>query len=130
MQRLLLNNLLTWKQRTHRKPLLIDGARQTGKTYLLEVLLGQTFANVIRLDFLEKPELEDAFSGSLSPNDIISNIELFTNQRFKPETDLLILDVIIVLIGKSEKARNWFAIRGFYFDYDFQEEYNKVIDDL
>jgi hypothetical protein len=44
--------------------------------------------------------------------------------------DSFFLDFIIVLLGKSEKLRGWFSIRGFYFDYDFQEEYNRVIDDL
>ena len=40
MKRLLLDTLLTWKKKTSRKPLVIDGARQTGKTYLLQTLLG------------------------------------------------------------------------------------------
>ncbi len=40
MKRLLLETLLAWKAQPARKPLLIDGARQTGKTYLLQTLLG------------------------------------------------------------------------------------------
>ncbi len=55
MKRTLLENLLTWKDKPTRKPLLIDGARQTGKTFLLQELLGSTFENVIRIDFLESP---------------------------------------------------------------------------
>ena len=43
MQRLILEKLLDWKSKPARKPLLIDGARQTGKTYLLQTLLGSTF---------------------------------------------------------------------------------------
>ena len=39
MKRILLDQLLAWKQRPTRKPLLLDGARQTGKTYLLQNLL-------------------------------------------------------------------------------------------
>lgn len=94
MQRLLLEQLITWKQQTQRKPLLIDGARQTGKTYLLQHLFGQHFPAVLRIDFLERPELADAFADSLTPADIISNLELLTNQPFNPATDLLILDEI------------------------------------
>ncbi|MFT6924994.1 MAG: putative AAA+ superfamily ATPase [Psychromonas sp.] len=67
MKRLLLSKLLEWKKKTQRKPLLIDGARQTGKTYLLGDLLGAHFDKVVRLDFLEKPALANAFAGSLSP---------------------------------------------------------------
>ncbi len=77
-----------------RKPLLIDGARQTGKTYLLQSLLGDTFGHVLRIDFLESPEMADAFAGSLAPEDVLTNLELLTGQVFNPETDLLILDEI------------------------------------
>lgn len=94
MQRLLLKTLLNWKAQTERKPLLIDGARQTGKTYLLKFLLGSTFTQILRVDFLESPEIAEAFAGSLTPTDIITNLELLTGQVFNPETDLLILDEI------------------------------------
>ena len=94
MQRLLLEKLLIWKDKPIRKPLLIDGARQTGKTYLLQSLLGDTFGHVLRIDFLESPEMADAFAGSLAPEDVLTNLELLTGQVFNPETDLLILDEI------------------------------------
>ena len=94
MRRLLLDELLNWKAKASRKPLVIDGARQTGKTYLLQTLFGAEFENTLRLDFLENPELADAFEGSLSPEDIINNIELLTGQVFNAATDLLILDEI------------------------------------
>ncbi|HEX5792792.1 MAG TPA: AAA family ATPase [Rheinheimera sp.] len=94
MKRDLLTALLRWKEKPERKPLLIDGARQTGKTYLLQVLLGQQFAQVLRIDFLESPQMADAFAGSLSPGDVLGNIELLTGQPFNMATDLLILDEI------------------------------------
>ncbi|PKM18117.1 MAG: AAA family ATPase [Gammaproteobacteria bacterium HGW-Gammaproteobacteria-15] len=94
MERGLLTELLSWKAKPERKPLLVDGARQTGKTYLLQVLLGQQFSQVLRIDFLESPQMQDAFAGSLAPGDVLSNIELLTGQRFNIETDLLILDEI------------------------------------
>lgn len=100
MQRNLLNTLITWKNQPVRKPLLIDGARQTGKTYLLQELFGNTFANILRIDFLENPAYKEAFDGSLSPDELVMNIELLTNQAFNPETDLLILDEI----GECERA--------------------------
>jgi predicted AAA+ superfamily ATPase len=100
MRRLLLDTLLSWKAKPSRKPLVIDGARQTGKTYLLQTLFGDEFENTLRLDFLENPELSDAFEGSLSPEEVITNIELLTGQVFNPSTDLLILDEI----GECPKA--------------------------
>lgn len=100
MKREILNKLLEWKEKPSRKPLLIDGARQTGKTYLLQELLGQTFEKVVRIDFLEDPQFKDAFSNSLAPDEIITNIELLTGEVFNLETDLLILDEI----GECQKA--------------------------
>ncbi len=100
MQRGLLTTLLRWKNQAKRKPLLIDGARQTGKTYLLQELFGSSFANVLRIDFLESPDMASAFSGSLSPKDVLTNIELLSGQSFNEETDLLILDEI----GECERA--------------------------
>ena len=94
MDRALLSELLSWKRKSERKPLLIDGARQTGKTYLLNVLLGQNFDQVLRVDFLEQPDMAEAFAGSLAPEDVLSNIELLTGKMFHPKTDLLILDEI------------------------------------
>lgn len=100
MQRTLLNSLMAWKKQPIRKPLLIDGARQTGKTFLLQVLFGKAFANTLRIDFLENPSYKEAFDGALSPDELLMNIELITNQSFNPETDLLILDEI----GECERA--------------------------
>jgi predicted AAA+ superfamily ATPase len=100
MKRTLLNSLMTWKNQPERKPLLIDGARQTGKTFLLQILFGKTFANTLRIDFLENPAFKEAFESSLAPDELLINIELITGQSFNPETDLLILDEI----GECERA--------------------------
>ncbi|GLP98102.1 ATP-binding protein [Paraferrimonas sedimenticola] len=94
MRRALLAKVIDWKKKKNRKPFLIDGARQTGKTYLLQELLGSEFERVVRLDFLERPELAEAFAGSLNPDDIITNVELLTEEPFDLSRDLLILDEI------------------------------------
>ncbi|MEJ3630060.1 ATP-binding protein [Vibrio vulnificus] len=94
MNRILLPKLIAWKNSKTRKPLLIEGAKQTGKTYLLQNLLGREFKKVLKIDFLESPQLMEAFSGSLNPKAIIANIELLTGEAFNLDTDLLILDEI------------------------------------
>jgi uncharacterized protein len=116
MQRLLVEQLIEWKNRDQRKPLLVDGARQTGKTYLLLQLLGKEFERVLRVDFLENPQLAEAFVGSLAPADIIANLELLTGQLFNPASDLLILDeigdcsrAVTSLKYFAEKAPDWFV---------------------
>ncbi len=94
MNRKHLQKLIAWKNSKIRKPLLIEGARQTGKTFLLQDLLGREFKKVLKIDFLESPQLMEAFSGSLNPKAIITNIELLTGEAFNLDTDLLILDEI------------------------------------
>lgn len=82
MNRILLPKLIAWKNSKIRKPLLIEGARQTGKTFLLQDLLGKEFKKILRVDFLQNPELMEAFACSLNPDVIITNVELLTGQSF------------------------------------------------
>lgn len=94
MQRDLITELTRWKSQDQRLPLLLDGARQTGKTYLLEQIFAKHFEKCFRVDFLERPEFIQAFEGPLTPATILSNLQLLTNRPFDPATDLLILDEI------------------------------------
>lgn len=102
MKRLILDKLLVWKNSASRKPIMLDGARQTGKSYLLEVLFGQHFEQIIRLDFLEQPDLANIFTDSLNPDDIINNIELELNVSVDKEKALIIFDEI----GECQAAVN------------------------
>ncbi len=102
MKRLLLKKLLAWKEQPSRKPVLLDGARQTGKSFLLETLFGEYFGQVIRLDFLEQPNLANLFADSLKPDDILTNIELELNVSIDKHQDLIIFDEI----GECQPAVN------------------------
>ena len=102
MKRRLLQKLLDWKGQPARKPVLLDGARQTGKSFLLETLFGEYFNQVIRLDFLEQPGLANLFADSLSPDDILTNIELELNISINRHQDLIIFDEI----GECQPAIN------------------------
>lgn len=102
MQRLLLDRLLSWKSQSKRKPVLLDGARQTGKSFLLEKLFGEYFEQVIRLDFLEQPSLANLFNGLLKPEDILENIEIELNLSIDITNSLIIFDEI----GECQQAIN------------------------
>ena len=102
MKRLLLDKLLEWKKQASRKPILLDGARQTGKSYLLEVLFGQYFDDVVRIDFLEQPSLVSIFEDSLKPQDILFKIELEKNKSIEKDKTLIIFDEI----GECQGAVN------------------------
>jgi len=92
--RSVVEKLNSWKAQPTRKPILLDGARQTGKTYLLSELFGSSFDNVVILDFLENPELSLIFEGKKTPQYLVEQIEISLDVEFNPKTDLLILDEI------------------------------------
>lgn len=94
MERLLMHDLLEWKTRPDRKPLLIKGARQTGKTWLVEEFGRRRFGDVIKIDFMMSPELRNLFSEDLDPLRIIAQIELRAGRAIDPARTLLFLDEI------------------------------------
>ena len=95
LQRLLIKELLRWKKQPVRKPLLIDGARQVGKTYLIAEVFGKKeFPQVHLLDFRREPELKEIFFDSLDPLKVISNIEFRLNVDIDIQRDLILLDEI------------------------------------
>ena len=65
MQRLLMKNLIDWKNKTNRQPLIIKGARQVGKTWLLNEFGRTAFDDVLYINFENVPELKESFDGDI-----------------------------------------------------------------
>ena len=101
MDRLAEDRLLRWKECPRRKPMLLDGARQVGKTWLVERLFGaRHFPAVHKLDFLAEPDLASVFDDGLEPRRIIDNIEILRGDAIDPETDLIFFDEV----GECQRA--------------------------
>lgn len=101
MRRLMLEKLIEWKTLPYRKPLLLDGARQVGKSYLIEELFGkQFFDQVYKFDFREDKELSLIFEKSLNPDDIIRSLQLKIGKKIDENKDLLFFDEI----GECQQA--------------------------
>lgn len=101
MYRTLLDKLVEWKNQPDRMPLLLDGARQVGKSYLLEQLFGrQYFKKVVKLDFLANPAFAELFADSKNPDDILIRLQISLGIDFDPTTDLLLFDEI----GECQQA--------------------------
>lgn len=94
MKRDIYQKLLEWKSSPRRKPLLLKGARQVGKTYILKKFGEQEYAHVAYLNFEEEPLLDDFFKQTLTPEKIIQNLSLYLKHNITPETDLIIFDEI------------------------------------
>jgi len=94
MKRFLYDKLLKWKNNKNKKPLLLQGARQVGKTYLILEFAKREYQDFIYLNFEEEPELKTIFTKSFNPHEILKNISLYTSKRIIPERTLLIFDEI------------------------------------
>lgn len=94
MKRKLKNTLIAWKRQKTRKPLLLRGARQVGKTFLLEEFGKEHFSKHILLDFAESPELNKLFEKNLIPKRIIQEIEIYFDTDLDMSKDLIIFDEI------------------------------------
>ncbi len=93
MKREISQYLLEWKERSDRKPLIIRGARQVGKTYTVESFARQCFKNLVKINLEEKPEFRKLFD----KNDtklIINEISILLETDFEFGTTLLFLDEI------------------------------------
>ncbi len=92
MNRTLLNELILWKNSASRLPLIVRGARQVGKTYLITQFGTTHFQAMVTLNFELNPKLKTCFD-SLEPDHILKKLELFLDVTITPET-LLFLDEI------------------------------------
>ncbi|MDR3366276.1 MAG: AAA family ATPase [Prevotellaceae bacterium] len=93
MERKLMSELLKWKEKKGRKPLLLEGARQVGKTWLLKEFGRRCFKNVAYINFQNpRQELADLFNGSIDPKRIITMLELILNMKISPSETLIIFD--------------------------------------
>ncbi|MEA3444460.1 MAG: AAA family ATPase [Bacteroidota bacterium] len=93
MKRDIYKTLCDWKNETKHKPLLLRGARQIGKTYIINEFGRNEFASFISFNFERNPEYKDIFI-SYNPKEIIERIYLFTGQNPEPGKTLLFLDEV------------------------------------
>ncbi|HVE44732.1 MAG TPA: AAA family ATPase [Gammaproteobacteria bacterium] len=94
MKRLIYNQLLTWKQKRNRKPLILKGARQVGKTYSLLDFAKAEYENMAYFNFESSPHLRTLFAQGLKPADIIKALSIEANTHITPEKTLIIFDEI------------------------------------
>jgi predicted AAA+ superfamily ATPase len=95
MQRNITQQLLAWKTHARRKPLILRGARQVGKTWSVNDFGKSHFKGSVRVVDLEKhPEWHRVFEGDLVAKRILSELEILLNTRIVPGDDLLFIDEI------------------------------------
>jgi uncharacterized protein len=93
MKRTLETELITWKSKEEHLPILLRGARQVGKSYLVEDFGKHHFESVATVDFENRPELKSAFS-IRDPKEILSRLEIALAKPIQENRTLLFLDEI------------------------------------
>lgn len=86
--------LVAWKDDADRKPLLLRGARQTGKTWIMEKFASETFDDYVKIDFMFDETMQGLFERDLDPKRVVREISLRTGHTVVPGKTLLIFDEI------------------------------------
>lgn len=94
MKRSAMESLVEWKTDEERKPMILKGARQVGKTWLMKEFGKQYYTNYVYFNFDEDDELKSIFAANKNPHRIIELLSLIGGVKIRPEDSLIILDEI------------------------------------
>lgn len=83
MKRIAYQELLNWKRSKSRKPLVLQGARQVGKTFLVNEFGKNEYKNLYYLSFEKDKNLATLFDSSLNPERIINNLSLYIGKKIE-----------------------------------------------
>lgn len=94
MERLIIKKLLAWKNSKYRKPLILKGVRQVGKTWLLKEFGKRYYENIAYFNFDENEEYKQFFETTKDVERILQNLTLASGQKITPENTLIIFDEV------------------------------------
>lgn len=108
MYRAEMENLKKWKERPDRRPLILMGARQVGKTWLLKEFGRECFDDVCYVNFENPGQLTTVFDGAINPERIVELLGAYVGKKIEPQKTLLIFDEV------QEVPRALTALKYFY----------------
>ena len=94
MKRKIFAQLVAWKNKKGRMPLIVNGARQIGKTFIVNEFGDKEFANTVYVNLETNPDIRQIFEGDISPGRIVKLLESATDQRIIAGETLLFFDEI------------------------------------
>ena len=110
MYRFAIEKLYTWKKSKRRKPLIIEGARQVGKTWLMKEFGSKAYANTVYINFDSNSRMAKLFASDLNTDRLIMGLELYAGHKINAENTLLIFDEV------QEVPRALSSLKYFYED--------------
>ena len=94
MKRKIYNDLLNWKENSIDIPLMIIGARQIGKTYIIKEFCKNEFENYMYINLLDNPQIVDLFEQSISTEEKFTKMQLILNEKIDLEKTIIFFDEI------------------------------------
>ena len=110
MYRAAIEKLYRWKASKRRKPLIIEGARQVGKTWLMKEFGSQAYADTIYINFDSNSRMAELFASDLNTDRLIMGIELYAGKKIDADNTLLLFDEV------QEVPRALTSLKYFYED--------------
>ena len=111
MYRYIYNDLVKWKNSSYRKPLILNGARQTGKTWILNEFGKKEYKNVVYINCDNNNEMKEMFY-DFDVNRLILSFSALSNTRIEKENTLIILDEIQECCGRKLVGYHFTSIDG------------------
>ena len=108
MYRIAIEKLLKWKESKRRKPLIIEGARQVGKTWLMKEFGRQAYADTVYINFDPNSRMAELFASDLDTDRLTMGLELYAGRKIDHNNTLLIFDEV------QEVPRALTALKYFY----------------
>lgn len=94
MYRTAIEKLIKWKDNPRRKPLIIEGARQVGKTWLMKEFGKQAYVDTVYINFDSNSRMAELFASDLDTDRLILGLELYSGRKIDPNNTLLIFDEV------------------------------------
>lgn len=94
MYRSIIEKLHRWKESKNRKPLIIEGARQVGKTWLMKEFGSRAYADAVYINFDANSEMAELFAADLNVERLLMGIELYAGRKIDADSTLLIFDEV------------------------------------
>ena len=110
MYRAAIEKLYQWKASKRRKPLIIEGARQVGKTWLMKEFGSRAYADTVYINFDSNSRMAELFASDLNTDRLIMGIELYAGRKIDADNTLLLFDEV------QEVPRALTSLKYFYED--------------
>lgn len=111
MKRKFWNKLLQWKEQNIEMPLMVVGARQVGKTYIIDKFCKENFNDYVYINLKDEPDIIEIFKESISTSDKVRKLELKLNRSIKEET--------VIFFDEIQESEELISALKYFCESDF-----------